>query len=124
VALRDLAIPVLPSRSLAATVRFYAALGFTGGVVGGVDGDGYAILTRGELELHFFSHPKCDPATSHAGCYLRVADVAALHEAFARASLPRFGIPRMDALEHKPSGMLEFAVVDADGNLVRVGQVV
>lgn len=29
----------------------------------------------------------------------------------------------MDALERKPWGMLEFAVVDPDGNLLRIGQV-
>jgi catechol 2,3-dioxygenase-like lactoylglutathione lyase family enzyme len=115
----DRAIPVLPSRSLAATIRFYAALGFGGGIVA----DGYAILERGDVELHFFAHPKLLPEESHAGCYIRVADVAAVHQAFAEALLPRFGIPRMDALERKPWAMLEFAVVDADGNLVRVGQV-
>jgi len=28
----------------------------------------------------------------------------------------------MDALEDKPWGMREFAIVDADGNLIRIGQ--
>ncbi len=70
-----------------------------------------------------FAHPKLDPATSHAGCYLRVADVTSLYRAFEAAALPRRGIPRMDALERKPWGMLEFAVVDPDGNLLRIGQV-
>jgi catechol 2,3-dioxygenase-like lactoylglutathione lyase family enzyme len=115
----DIAIPILPGRSLPDTVRFYAALGFDGEIIGGH----YAILTRGDLEIHFFAHPDLVPAESHAGCYLRVADVDAIHAAFARAALPHQGIPRMDALENKPWGMREFAVVDADGNLLRIGQV-
>jgi hypothetical protein len=42
---------------------------------------------------------------------------------FAPAQLPRNGIPRMDDLEDKPWGMREFAIVDSDGNLLRIGQV-
>jgi catechol 2,3-dioxygenase-like lactoylglutathione lyase family enzyme len=116
----DRAIPTLPSRSPADTLAFYAKLGFEGKLVA-PDGS-YAIVERGALELHFFAHPKLDPATSHAGCYLRVADVTSLYRAFEAAALPRRGIPRMDALERKPWGMLEFAVVDPDGNLLRIGQ--
>jgi len=118
-AIRDLAIPILPSRSLPGTLAFYARLGFDGAIVG----DAYAILTRGDVELHFFLHPALVPADSWAGCYVRVADVAPLYRAFQAAQLPARGIPRMDALADKPWGLREFAVVDEDGNLVRIGQV-
>lgn len=117
---RDLAIPTLPSRSLPATVAFYARLGFESELFG----DHYAILTRGDLELHFFAHPDLVPATSHAGCYLRVRDVDRLHADLRRAALPAHGIPRMDAPGDKPWGMREFAIVDPDGNLLRIGQVI
>ena len=119
---RDLAIPVLPSRDLGATLAFYGRLGFEGEVVD--PGGAYAILTRGDLELHFFAHPALDPASSHAGCYLRVADVDTLYAAFRPAALPTHGIPRMDPLGPKPWGLREFAVVDEDGNLLRIGQVI
>lgn len=115
---RDLAIPILPGRSLTGTIAFYERLGFDGEIVG----EGYAILTRGDLEIHFFSHPAVEAATSHAGCYLRVADVDSLYEAFQTADLPTRGIPRIDRLEDKPWGMREFAVIDEDGNLLRIGQ--
>lgn len=115
----DLAIPILPGRSLPDTLAFYARLGFAGRIIGGA----YAILTRGTLELHFFAHPALDPYASHAGCYLRVQDVDALHADFATAALPATGVPRMDRLEDKPWGMREFAVVDPDGNLLRIGRV-
>jgi len=51
-----------------------------------------------------------------------VADVNALSRAFAAAALPGAGIPRLDAVADKPWGMREFAVVDPDGNLLRIGQ--
>jgi hypothetical protein len=102
-------------------LRFYEALGFEGELLG-VD-DSYAILTRGDIELHFFPHPDLVPAECYAGCYVRVADVDAMYSAFQSAKLPRKGIPRMDALEDKLWGMREFAIVDMDGNLLRIGQV-
>ena len=117
----DLAIPILPSRSLPSTLAFYGRLGFEGEILG--EGDAYAILTRGDLEIHFFLHTESVPAESWAGCYLRVADVEPLYKAFLAAGLPLRGIPRMDAIENKPWGMREFAIVDEDGNLLRVGQV-
>ncbi len=117
----DLAIPTLPSRSLALTVAFYRRLGFEGGVH--EFSDAYAILRRGSVELHFFAHPALVPAESCAGCYIRVNDVDLVHGAFAASPLPMRGIPRMDAPETKPWGLREFALVDPDGNLLRIGQV-
>lgn len=117
----DLAIPILPSRSIGATVDFYQRLGFEGGAHA-LD-PSYAILRRGSIEIHFFSHPNLVPAESSASCYLRVQDVDGIHHAFAASPLPRQGIPRLDAPQDKPWGLREFALVDADGNLLRVGQV-
>lgn len=118
----DLAIPILPSRSIPVTLDFYRALGFEGDAH---DSDaGYAILRRGTLELHFFQHPTLLPAQSDAGCYLRVRDVRAIHADAERLGLPGAGIPRIDPLSPKPWGLLEFAIVDPDGNLLRIGQVI
>lgn len=117
----DLAIPVLPSGALQRTLAFYARLGFEGESF--EPHHPYAILTRGTVELHFFLHRELVPAESAFGCYIRVADVASLYQAFQSAALPRQGIPRMDRLEAKPWGMHEFALVDEDGNLLRIGQV-
>ncbi|MCG2584139.1 VOC family protein [Massilia sp. TS11] len=118
----DLAIPILPSRSIGATLAFYRRLGFEGDAHS--FNDAYAILCRGDIELHFFLHKDLVPEHSFAGCYLRVGDVETLYRDFAAAQLPRRGIPRMDLLEDKPWGLREFAVVDPDGNLLRIGQVI
>jgi catechol 2,3-dioxygenase-like lactoylglutathione lyase family enzyme len=117
----DLAIPTLPCRSIDDTVAFYRGLGFEGGAH--AFNSDYAILRRGVVELHFFAHRELVPAESSAGCYIRVLDVDAIHRDFLAARLPRVGIPRMDTPEDKPWGLREFAVVDPDGNLLRVGQV-
>lgn len=116
----DIAIPILPSRSVMDTLTFYKQLGFDGRIAGA--DDSYAILARGTIELHFFTHKELRPAESWVGCYIRVQDVESIYQAFSRAKLPRKGIPRMDTLENKPWGMREFAVVDPDGNLLRIGE--
>ncbi len=118
----DQTIPTLPARSISATVAFYKQLGFEGGPH--AQNSDYAILTRGDLELHFFAHPSLVPADSHAGCYLRVRDVQTVYAAWLACQLPRHGIPRMDVLEDKPWGLREFALIDVDGNLLRVGQLI
>jgi catechol 2,3-dioxygenase-like lactoylglutathione lyase family enzyme len=118
----DLAIPTLPCRSVNATVEFYKRLGFEGGAHE-FNGD-YAILCRGTVELHFFTHRELVPAESSSGCYVRVLDVESVYLSFSSSQLPRAGIPRMDTLEDKPWGLREFAVVDPDGNLLRIGQVI
>ena len=116
----DLAIPILPSRSVDDTLAFYRRLGFDGTIWGAPYS--YAILRRGTVELHFFTHQELRPAESNAGCYIRVSDVESIYRAFALAELSRTGIPRQDALEDNPWGMREFAIVDPDGNLIRIGQ--
>ena len=118
----DLAIPTLPCRSVSATTEFYRRLGFEGGAH--EFNREYAIFRRGAIELHFFTHRELAPADSSAGCYIRVRDVQGIYEACAANGLPAAGIPRMDRLEDKPWGLREFAVVDPDGNLLRIGQVI
>lgn len=117
----DIAIPQLPSRSMARTIAFYTALGFDVEIVS--PHQDYAIGNRGSLELHFFLHPELEPAASSFGCYFRVGDVDALHAQFSSAKLPGKGIPRITTPENKPWGLREFAVVDEDGSLIRIGQV-
>lgn len=117
----DLAIPILPSRSISATVTFYTRLGFEGGAH--EFDPNYAILRRGAIELHFFTHKTLVPSESSAACYIRVTDVESFYRSCLDSQLPRHGIPRMEVLEDKPWGLREFAIVDPDGNLIRVGQI-
>jgi catechol 2,3-dioxygenase-like lactoylglutathione lyase family enzyme len=112
--------PILPARDFEKTARFYEALGF---VVASLyhPPDAYLIMRRGDVELHFFPHAELDPATSICGCYVRTDEVDVLYEAFARAALPATGIPRLMPLAERPWGMREFAVIDPNGSLLRIG---
>jgi catechol 2,3-dioxygenase-like lactoylglutathione lyase family enzyme len=111
--------PVLPSREADATVRFYEALGFALRLR---TADPYLILLGHGIELHFFGFPGLDPASSYAGAFVRHPDPDALHARFAAANLPTVGIPRLTPPEDKPWGLREFALVDLDGSLIRVGR--
>lgn len=118
--LNDCAIPQLPSRAMDRTMDFYRKLGFDGRIASPA-GD-YAIFERGTLEVHFFMHRALVPAESAFGCYFRVQNVDSLFLAFSKANLPSTGIPRITQLEDKPWGMREFAIIDEDGSLIRIGQ--
>jgi catechol 2,3-dioxygenase-like lactoylglutathione lyase family enzyme len=111
--------PILPSRDLAATADFYARLGFE---QAGLWPGEYLIVMRDEIGLHFFSAPDHDPATSDHGCYLYVPDADALFAEYSALGLPAAGIPRLHGAPGDTDyGLREFAVVDLDGNLLRIG---
>jgi len=110
--------PILPSSDLAATTAFYERLGFEQAGLWPT----YLILTRGEVGLHFFHMSDLDPWTSIAGCYLYVKDADGLYREYAALGLPGEGIPRLHGPpEDSDYAMREFAVVDPDGNLLRIG---
>jgi catechol 2,3-dioxygenase-like lactoylglutathione lyase family enzyme len=110
------AIPILPARNLADTRAFYEHLGFeTVGWWPETFG-GYAILVKGDLELHFFRFAELDPTNSYAQCYWRVTDVDAFYDQIASVGC------RVTAPEDKPWGMRECALSDLNGTLVRIGQ--
>lgn len=96
-------IPILPSRSLARTQAFYHTLGFTTLNLY----PEYLLLARGACELHFFLHLSLDPAANDHGAYIRIDGPADL--------------PPGAALELKPWGMREYALLDPDKNLLRFG---
>jgi hypothetical protein len=63
-----------------------------------------------------------DPFGSIAGCYLYVDDADALFSEWSALGLPSEGIPRLHGRpEDSDYGLREFALVDLDGNLLRVG---
>ena len=109
------AIPTLPARDLDETVAFYQRLGFA--LARRYPEHGYAVVSRGAIELHFFAHDHVDAGHSHTGCYLRVDDARALYDEWRQS-----GVEGVTGLEDKPWRMREFALVDPSGNLLRVGQ--
>jgi catechol 2,3-dioxygenase-like lactoylglutathione lyase family enzyme len=110
--------PILPSSDLASTTAFYERLGFEQTGLW----PSYLILRRGDVGVHFFHASDLDPWTSIAGCYVYVDDADALYAEYAALGLPGEGIPRLHGPPHDSDyAMREFAVVDPDGNLLRIG---
>lgn len=114
--------PILPSRDLDATSTFYQRLGFS--EAARFEVEGYSIIVRDEVEVHFFCHPEHDPDTSEHGAFVRVADAMKLSESYELLNLPTEGYPRFTKAENKPWGICELEVVDVDGNLLRMGHIV
>ncbi|MFI8456992.1 bleomycin resistance protein [Kitasatospora sp. NPDC085464] len=118
----EYAVPVLPSRDLGETSEFYSRLGFE--ERGRWDGeDGYLIVVRGTLELHFRHDPDVDPLATAGSCYLQVRDADALHRDWARLGVPtdRATGSRLTSPVDTAYRMREFALVDRSGNLLRIG---
>ncbi|HEU5150719.1 MAG TPA: VOC family protein [Iamia sp.] len=115
-----ISIPILPSRDLDATVAFYGPLGFA--VVG--RWPGYLVLRHAHgFELHFWHHADEVPEANDVACYVRcdtVAEVEAIHAAWSTVVTGTEGIPRLTPVD--PTGpMVETALIDPDGTLVKVG---
>ena len=117
----EAAVPILGSRDLAATLAFYERLGFreTGTPF---QRWRYLIVGRGGISLHFFESAELDPLTTNIGCYLYVRDAQALYEEWEPLVEhdPATG-SRIMAPNDTDYGLREFAVVDPNGNLLRVG---
>jgi catechol 2,3-dioxygenase-like lactoylglutathione lyase family enzyme len=111
--------PILPSRNFDKTEAFYASWGFKTWYK---QHGQYLLMSRDKVEVHFFDHPKNDPKTNYCGAYLRPDDVDAVSDELAALGLPPIGShPAFAPAEDKPWGMREAALIDPDGNLIRIG---
>lgn len=111
--------PVLPVRDIAAALAHYAKLGFKTHAyrdAGGGDPP-YGFASWGPVELHFARVRDLNPRASMSACYLYVDDANALHAQWRAAGVPG----RLTDPEDTPYDLREFAHVDPDGNLLRVG---
>lgn len=113
--------PIFPSADFAVTAAFYEKLGFRVSAL--YEEEGYLILMRDEVEVHFFRDGSLDPAKSNFSAFVRVTNARELSDKFQKLALPSTGIPRVTLAEDKPWGVCEFAIVDPDGHLLRVGHV-
>jgi catechol 2,3-dioxygenase-like lactoylglutathione lyase family enzyme len=116
---RERAVPVFPVRDVRAALAHYEKLGFRVDAYeeAGTTQPVYGFGCLGNAELHFARVPDLDPQKSMSACYLYVPDANALHATWLQARVPG----RLTAPEDTPYGLREFAHVDPDGNLVRVG---
>lgn len=115
------AVPILLSRDLSETLTFYETLGFENRGAPPEDW-GYLIIGRGDAELHFTLDSSVDPLRTASMCYLYVDDAQSLFVDWRSLVIPDAATgSRIEAPVDTDYGMREFAVVDRNGNLVRVG---
>lgn len=111
-------IPKLPMRSKASTREFFLTqLGFTD--IGSVDYEGYLLLKKDNVEIHFFEFKGLDPKENYGQVYIRTHDIEALYQSMLDNNN---SIHPAGHLETKPWGQKEFAMLDPDNNLLTFGQ--
>lgn len=116
----DHATPNLPARDFAATLAFYAKLGFEEDY----SSDAWMILSRGDVNLEFFPYPDLDPYQSSFSCCLRLDDLPAMMAQVEASGTPnvRKGVPRYHPAAPDPSGLTIAYLIDPDGTLLRLIQ--
>ncbi|MEV4713861.1 VOC family protein [Micromonospora sp. NPDC049374] len=111
----DRVAPVVPVRDLDAALGRYRRLGFTTRAYAG--GERYGFVERGAVSVHLTEWAEHDPAHTASTLYLYVSDADTLHAEWAASGVEgRLTDPR-----DTPYGLREFAFVDPDGTLHRVG---
>jgi hypothetical protein len=108
--------PIVPVRDLDIALDRYRRLGFD---ARGYEGpERYGFVDRGSVSIHLTEWAEHDPLRTAASVYLYVSDADALYaEWAARGDLGG----RLTAPDDTPYGLREFAYVDPDGTLHRVG---
>lgn len=104
-------VAVLPVSDLDRAEAWYGRLGFR--AIRTLPG--YRILASDDLHLHL-AESDHTPGMSTTAVYFYVSDAAAVHDAWNAA-----GVQVRQPLGVTDYGLLEFAVLDPDGNLWRIG---
>jgi hypothetical protein len=98
--------PKLPMRDKSATKEFYIdKLGFQ---QFGNDYEGYLMLQKDNIQIHFFEFKELDPKENYGQVYIRTDDIDKLYESMLNKVL---GIHPAGQLQTKPWGQKEFAML-------------
>lgn len=110
--------PKLPMRDKTATRDFYIKkLSFQ--EFGGADYDGYLMLKKDSIQIHFFEYRELDPKENYGQVYIRVDDIDKFYQLLLDKET---SIHPNGQLEIKSWGQMEFSILDPDNNLLTFGQ--
>ena len=110
--------PKLPMRNKAVTRAFFInKLGFH--EFGNADYDGYLMVQKDSVQIHFFEYKDLDPKENYGQVYIRTDDIDILYESMLNK---RLSIHPEGQLQTKDWGQKEFAMLDPDNNLLTFGQ--
>lgn len=104
-------------RNKTATRDFYVnQLGFHD--IGREDYDGYLLLKKDNVEIHFFEFRNLDPKENYGQVYIRTDDIENYYHSLVENKI---SIHPAGNLQAKPWGQMEFAMLDPDNNLLTFG---
>ncbi|MND73586.1 Bleomycin resistance protein [compost metagenome] len=110
--------PKLPMRNKAITKEFYVnQLGFE--EFGSADFDGYLMVEKDGIQIHFFEFVAIDPKENYGQVYIRTDNIDNLYQTFLDHKI---SIHPSGHLQIKPWGQKEFSILDPDNNLLTFGQ--
>jgi hypothetical protein len=110
--------PKLPMRNKAITLDFYInQLDFR--EFGSADFDGYLMVQKDSIQIHFFEFKEIDPKENYGQVYIRTDEIDKLYQAMLDKKII---IHPAGHLQIKPWGQKEFALLDPDNNLLTFGQ--
>ena len=110
--------PKLPMRNKKITKDFYQnKLGFR--EFGGSDFDGYLMVQKDNIQIHFFEFKELNPEENYGQVYIRVNDIDKYYQSLLDNKI---GIHPSGVLQIKPWGQKEFSILDPDNNLLTFGQ--
>lgn len=110
--------PKLPMRNKQATLLYYTEqLGFT--PFGSVNFDGYLMLEKDNIQIHFFEFKNLNPLENYGQVYFRTKNIEKVYQALIDKNV---AIHPNGKLESKPWGVKEFSLLDPDNNLLTFGE--
>ncbi len=110
--------PKLPMRNKTITRNFYKKeLGFR--EFGNADFDGYLMLEKENVQIHFFEFKTLDPTENYGQVYIRTDEIEKLFQSLLDNKTQ---IHPSGYLQQKPWGIKEFSLLAPDNNLLTFGE--
>lgn len=110
--------PKLPMRDKNVTREFYSnRLGFK--EFGSADFDGYLMMEKDQIQIHFFEFKELDPKENYGQVYIRTDNIDEFYKSLLDNNTK---IHPNGKLELKPWKQKEFAILDPDSNLLTFGE--
>lgn len=110
--------PKLPMRNKLRTKDYYInQLGFE--MFGNIDHDGYLMVIKDNIQIHFFEFKELDIIDNYGQVYIRTNDINTLYQTMIENNVD---IHLNGKLETKPWGQREFSLLDPDHNLLTFGE--
>lgn len=110
--------PKLPMRNKAITKDYYInKLGFQ--EFGNKDYDGYLMIQKDNIQIHFFEFKDINPKENYGQVYIRTNNIDQFYQELLDKKIT---IHPNGKLAIKPWGQKEFALLDPDSNLLTFGQ--